>query len=155
MVNCAACYITVLEKITDYINEAAYAYMAVSGEGFTRSAWNGFLLNIKHLLKFSWANFIADVFIFIGKIALTCANVFSLIGILKLTTGDDNSKSIFGPCFIVAVCTYITATIVLGLFDTAVMALMTSLAIDMDLHGNRLVYGPPTFHDALSKITMK
>ena len=44
LVKCALCYLDLLEKITDYINESAYAYMAVSGESFCTAAWHAFLL---------------------------------------------------------------------------------------------------------------
>jgi len=150
---CGLCYIECLEKVTDYINEAAYAYMAVSGENFIKSAWNGFLLNVKHIMKFSFANLLANVFIFLGKVGITVGNVFSLLFIMKTVTKDmDEISSIFGPCLVVGVFTYFTASVFLGLFDTAVMSMMTSLAIDMDLNGGNPVYGPPTFHDSVKKI---
>lgn len=148
------CYINCLEKVTDYLNEAAYAYMAVAGESFISSAWNGFLLNIKHLLRFSFANTIAKVFMFIGKVGITAGNVFTLLFIMKTITGDtEEVSSTFGPCLVVGCWTYFTASVFLGLFDTAVMAMMTSLAIDMDCHGGSPQRGPPTFHDSVKKIS--
>lgn len=150
---CGLCYIECLEKVTDYINEAAYAYMAVSGDDFIRSAWNGFLLNIKHLLRFSFSNLIAKVFMFIGKVGITVGNVFSLLFIMKTITGDtDEVSSLFAPCFVVGCWTYFTASVFLGLFDTAVMSMMTSLAIDMDMNNGQPIYGPPTFHESVQKI---
>ena len=149
---CGMCYINCLEKVTDYINEAAFAYMAVSGESFFKSAWNGFLPNLKHIMKFSFANLIANVFIFIGKVGLVIGNVFSCMFIMNSITGSANEvNSTFGPYVVVGVFTYFTASIFLGLFDTAVMAMMTSLAIDMDMNGSPK-YGPPTFHEACKKI---
>lgn len=151
---CGLCYIKCLEKVTDYINEAAFCYMAVSGENFTTSAWNGFLLNIKHLLQFSFANLIASVFMFIGKIGITVGNVFSLLFIMKTITKDSEEiSSIFGPCLVVGLFTYFTASVFLGLFDTAVMSMMTSLAIDMDMNNGTPMFGPPTFHENVKKIT--
>jgi hypothetical protein len=78
MVKVAGCILACIEKICDYINDSAYAYMAVSGDNFCVSAWSGFLLNIKHILKFSFANMIAKIFILIGKVAITAGNMFSL-----------------------------------------------------------------------------
>lgn len=144
---CGMCYIECLEKVTDYINESAYAYMAVSGENFVKSAWNGFLLNVKHIMKFSFANLIARVFIFLGKVGITVGNVFSLLFIMKTIVKVETS-SIFGPCIVVGLFTYFTATVFLGLFDTAVLSMMTSLAIDMDMNGTPK-FGPPTFHDSV------
>lgn len=86
---CGTCYIQCLEKVTDYLNEAAFCYMAVSGENFAKSAWNGFLLNIKHLLQFSFSNLIAKVFMFLGKVGITTGNVFSCIFIMKSIDTDS------------------------------------------------------------------
>ena len=136
LLKCGLCYIECLEKVTDYINEAAYCYMAVSGDSFLTSAWQGFLLHTKHLLRFAFANLIAKVFMFIGKVGITVGNVFSLLFIMRTITGDtEEVSSLFGPCLVVGLWTYFTASVFLGLFDTAVEAMMTSLAIDMDCHG--------------------
>jgi hypothetical protein len=149
---CGACCISCIEKICDYINVAAYCYMAISGDSFCDSAWNGFLLNVKHMLKFSFANMIAKIFILLGKVALVVGNCFSLLFIMKNVTMDtDEVSSLAGPVVVVAIVTYMTASIFLGLFETAVMAMMTCLAVDIDLHGEPK-YGPPTFHDGMEKI---
>jgi hypothetical protein len=44
-------------------------------------------------------------------------------------------SSIAAPMALVGLITYMTASVFLGLFDTAVMALLTSLAIDIDNNG--------------------
>jgi hypothetical protein len=141
-----------IERICDYINAAAFAYMAVSGDGFCAAAWNGFLLNLKHILQYAWANFLAKMFVLVGKVGLCVLNCFSLWMIMKHLTHDmEEISSPAGPIVVVALFTYTCASIFLGLFDEAVMALMTCLAIDSDLHGEPK-YGPPTFHDALNTI---
>jgi len=153
MIACGACILKCLEKVCDYINSACFAYMAVSGEGFCTSAWNGFLLNVKHMLKFTQANIIAKVFVFLGKVAIVVGNCFSLYFIMKNITKDtEEVSSLLGPMVVVGVVTYLTASIFLGLFDTAVMAMLTSLAVDMDMHAGEPHFGPPTFHDKCDKI---
>lgn len=153
MIACGDCYLRCIEKVCDYLNSAAFAYMAISGESFCTSAWEGFLLNIKHLLKFAFANFIAKIFTFLGKVGIVVGNLFSLYMIMKYVTEDtEEVSSLIGPFLVVGVVTYITASLFLGLFDTATMALMTSLAIDMDLHGGKPEWGPPTFHDGINKV---
>ena len=74
-VRCATCILNCIEKICDYMNESALCYMAVTGDSFFTSAWNGFLLNLKHGFKFLFANMMAKVFIFIGKLAIVIANL--------------------------------------------------------------------------------
>lgn len=156
LVKCGMCYLNCLEKICDYMNASAYSYMAVSGKNFCSSAWSGFMLQIKHLMKFSFANMIAAIFIFLGKIGITVGNCFSLLFIMKTITKDmDEISSVYGPVAVVAVFTYFTATVFLGLFDTAVLTLMTCLAIDMDLNNGTPKYGPETFHDNMKKVDKK
>lgn len=153
---CATCILECLEKICDYVNTSAFCYIAVTGGSFCSGAWEAFLLNVKHLLKFAFSKFLAVVFIFLGKVALTVVNCLSLVLIMKYITKDmDEISSLWGPVGIVAVTTYLTASIFLGLFDTSVNALMTCLAIDMDHHNGVPAKGPPTFHDYIKEAEQK
>ena len=154
IIACGDCILRCIEKICDYINTSALAYMAISGDSFCSSAWNGFLLNVKHMLKFSFANFIAKIFTLLGKVGIVAANLFSLYIIMKHITYDtEEVSSLLGPMVLVGVVSFFTANIFLGLFDTAVMALMTSLAVDLDLHNGVPQFGPPTFHDGVTKVS--
>lgn len=156
VVACASCILGCIEKICDYLNEQAFAYMAVSGESFCWSAWNGFLLGIKHLMKFSFATWIAIIFTFIGKVAITVGNCYSLFLIMKFGTGSyDNVSSMLGPFIVVGITSYVTASIFLSLFDTVVHALLVALAIDMDMHDGEPAFGPPTFHEKTQKFKGK
>jgi choline transporter-like protein 2/4/5 len=152
VVGCAECLLKCLEEICDYINKTAYAFMAISGESFCSSAYNGFLLNMKHGMKFYWANMLANIFIFLGKVAITVINCVSLYMIMKYVTKDiQEVSSIWGPIAVVAIETYMAASIFLGLFDESVLALLHCLCVDIDLNGEAK-FGPPTFHDSLGKV---
>jgi len=152
---CVGCLLWCLEKIADYINEAAYAYMAVSGDSFCSSAWSGFLLNLKHLAKFAFANSIAKMFVALGKGAIVFCNMGLAYFIMGQTGSIDQVSSIWGPLICVGAVTFVAASIFLGLLDQTVMGMMTSLAVDMDLHGGEAQFGPETFHESLSKVATK
>jgi hypothetical protein len=152
LVRVGSCILACIEKICDYINDAAFAYMAVSGESFCTSAWNGFLLNLKHMTKFTFANLIAKMFILLGKVAITAGNMFSLYKVMQYRNDLEEVSSLLAPMVLIGAVTFMTASIFLGLFDTAVMALMTCLAIDMDLNGDEPQHGPPTFHEKATNI---
>lgn len=77
IVCCAECLIKLFERIVDYINQAAYAYMVNTGDNFCTSAYNGFLLNVKNALMFAFANWVAKMFIFIGKVTIVVLNCFT------------------------------------------------------------------------------
>ena len=50
------CFVSWLESLIEYLNITAYAFMAISGDHYCKSAWNGFILNLKHLVKFYFAD---------------------------------------------------------------------------------------------------
>ena len=146
-VACAKCLLECIEKICDYMNESAFCYMAVTGDHFLLAAWNGFLLNLKHGLKFAFANMIAKVFIFIGKVGIVVANLFTLYLLMKQRGDLDVDKvNPIGPMVAVGIVTFLAASLFLSLFEEAVQSLLTCLCIDMDVNGEP-VYGPATFHD--------
>ena len=146
ILKCAGCILECIERIVEYINVAAFCYVAVSGDSFCASGLQALMLNLKHCAKFSFANFLAKIFIYLGKIGLCVGNVFSLLFIMKLRGDNEEVSSNFGPIVVIAVASYLTASIFLGMFDTSVMAILTCLAVDMDLHDGDPMYGPPTFH---------
>jgi hypothetical protein len=126
--------------------------MAASGKSFCSSAWNGFLLNLKHMLEFAWANLLAKMFILIGKIAIVVGNCFLFVLVITKITKESATISIMGPVAVVAMVTFFTASVFLALFDTAVLSLMTCRAIDYDLHNGEPVFGPPTYHDKIESV---
>ena len=52
---CMKCIMKSIEDFVEYLNKTAYAYMAISGENYCKSAWNGLLLNLKHMAKYYYA----------------------------------------------------------------------------------------------------
>lgn len=125
--------------------------MAVSGENFCSSAWNGFLLNMSYGLEFAWANTLASIFIFLGKVFIVVLNCFTLLFFMKTRHDLEEVTSVGGPLFVCAIASYFTANLFLGMMDEAVIALLTCLCIDRGINGDPK-FGPPTFHDGVNKI---
>jgi len=153
-VKCAHCVLACLEKVCDYINKNAFSYMAASGQNFCSSAWNGFLLNIKHLAKFTFAKMIAIVFILLGKLSIVAVNVFTFDLLCTHVTPQvrDEVGSLLPAMVVVGLITYFITNIFLGMFSTVVGSLLVSLAIDLDMNNGKPRFGPPTFHDKASEI---
>jgi hypothetical protein len=127
--------------------------MAVSGEPYCTSAWNGLMLHLKHNSKYVFAINLAYMFIFLGKIFIACLNCTTYYLIVKYITKDiDAITSIWGPITMIAISTIITAHIFLCLFDEAVIATLHCLAIDLDLNEGKPKFGPPTFHQKIAKV---
>lgn len=148
---CTTFILQCVEEITDYINESAYCYMAVTGDNFCTSAKNAFFIHIEYLFEFSFAALIAKAFMFLGKMAVVVGNCFSLLFIMKVVTKDmDEISSTMGPVLITGVFTYFIASIFLGMLDESVNAMMTSVAIDTKIHDGKPKFGPQSFQESVS-----
>jgi hypothetical protein len=143
------CCMGCIENMVEYINLNAYAYMAVSGDAYCKSAWNGFMMNLKHLVKFYFADTLAGMFVFMGILAIVGLNAGSCY--LIMTYGFKNShllSSIWVPLILIMVASFIIAELFIGFFSVAVRATLMSLAIDLELNGSPK-FGTPSFHEKM------
>lgn len=117
------------------------------------------------------AIFIASVFILMGKLVIVLGNCYFFLFIVPYTlneettapettgaAGEGEKISYTGPLLCVALGTYVTAEVTLGMFDESVLALMTCRAVDIDINGGReedTKYGPPTFYDRFDSLAKK
>jgi len=128
----------------------AIAFMSVSGDPFCTSAWNGFLINLKHMVKFMFAQDIGGFIIFMGVVFITLINTLIFWGLTKV--GKTSGADPLIPLISVFVLSYLASIITMGLFDDAIRAVLMCFAIDMDLNNGSPKYGPPTFHEKLEAI---
>lgn len=82
------CFLKCLEDIIEYITKAAYAFMALSGQSFCYSAYNGLLLQMKHGARFAFGAYLANIFVMLGKLGLTVLNIFITYMFMKHVTGS-------------------------------------------------------------------
>ena len=148
----AMCVLKCLEEIMEYINRAAYAYMAISGESFCQSALHGLLLQLKRGAAFAFANLLAQMFILLGKVGLTVVNVVIVYFYLKATAPPNDPSDVYAPLAIVAFATLVLVSIFLGMFDESVVAMMTCLSADLDLHDGDNIWGPASLHKVIDDI---
>ena len=148
---CATCILECMETITDYINESAFCYIALTGDSFCTGALQTFLLKIRYLSAVAFSAWIAKVFMFMGKVAIIVGNCFSLKFIMTFITKDmEEISSLAGPMVVVALSTYIMASIFLGMFDETVNSMLTCVGIDTNANDGVPIYGPETFNNRLS-----
>jgi hypothetical protein len=107
--------------------------MSVSGDSFCTSAWNGFLINLKHCVKFYFAQDIGGFFIFMGVLFITGINTLVFYGLAHI--GNTSGASPLIPIIAVAIVSFLLSVITLGLFEDAIRATLMCFAIDMDLNG--------------------
>lgn len=104
------------------------------------------------MVKYTFAKLIAKMCLLIGKLALVIGNVMLSIQIMKHWEIYNKIGSPMTICVIIGILTYMTVSTFLDLFTYSVQALLTCLAIDLDMHNGVPKHGPPTFHDKVQKI---
>lgn len=147
------CCMGCLESLIEYINLNAYAYMAISGDAYCKSAWNGFMMNLKHLVKFYFADTLANMFVFMGILTIVALNGGScyLIMIYGFKNGHLVS-SIWVPIILIMVASFIIAELFIGFFSVAVRATLMSLAVDLELNNGDPKFGTPSFHQKMDEV---
>lgn len=149
------CFLKCLEEIMEYINKAAYAFMAIAGQGFCKSAYNGLILNFKHGAKFAFGNYLAFGFILLGKIGITVLNTFLAWLFMKhVSKSAEAVTNPYFPLIFVAVVTFLMVSVFLGMFDESVLSMLTSTCADMDIHEGEPQWGPVTLHTLLEKLDL-
>jgi len=143
------CFVGCLERLIEYLNTVAYAFMAISGDPYCKSAWNGFLLNLKHLVKFYFADILASMFVWIGMLAISALNAGSCYLILRYGTKNaEELTSVWIPMVFIIIYSLITAELFIGFFHQAVTATLMCLAVDIELNGE-VKHGTPSFHEKM------
>lgn len=86
------------------------------------------------------------------KWAVILLNILTFQFTLKyITTGITEVHNIWNPTLLVFLFTYVTVTIFLGVFDTAITSMVTCLCVDMDLHDGNVTAGPDGFRDDIQE----
>lgn len=150
--NCmAATCCQCMEGLLDYLEKLAFTYMAISGDTFCTSAWNGFLLNYKHCVKFFFALDLAGEFISIGYMFILAINCLVLFVYFEFE-GWMNSSMVYIPFIFMLILTLTITKIFLGQFGEATLTTLLCYAVDCDLNNRKPQYGPPSYHEKLDKI---
>jgi hypothetical protein len=91
------CCLKCIEELVEYLNKVAYAYMAISGNNYCSSAWNGFLLNIKHLCQFFLTIQLAEGMIKLGVFMIVLCNLAIFTGLHIFAFNDMGYPSFSYP----------------------------------------------------------
>ena len=136
--------------MVEYITEMGLAFQAVSGDPFCKSAWSGFLLNLKHLAKFYFARTLTGLFVLMGVLLNLGVSVGLFYALVYLMRGGEAIKDAGYLAIPVAVFGFVISIVFLSIFGDAVTAILMCFGIDLELHGYPAKYGPPNFHEAIS-----
>ena len=133
-------------------NKHAYAYQAITGDPYKKSAHNGLYINLKHCHKFYKAESIGEFYVIIGKLSITILNVLIYWALIHLSLQQNDFISLVGPILMMAVLTYFLSNVFLGIYDEIIMSILLCIAVDMDLNNDDTMNGPPNMHLQMSRV---
>ena len=140
------CFLACLEALIEWLTTLSYAMMGISGDGYCTSAWSGFILNLKHCVKFYMAVHIARLFVVLGMLAVVAANCITCyVFMLKVFPEAMQVSSMQSPILTVGVITFLTTLVFMGPFNDAVVATLLCFAVDLELNNGDPKFGPPSY----------
>jgi hypothetical protein len=145
------CLLGCFDGVVDYVKKLAFAQMAIAGEPYCTSAWNGFMVNLQHSAKFYFTQDVGRFFVSMGALSVAAANT-GIFYLLTQTVTYPAGISYIDPLAFVAAASLTIGALILGLFDEAIMATLHCLALDIDVNGGVPKWGPPTFHEKMKAI---
>lgn len=147
------CFISCIEGAIEWLNTCAYCMTAITADTYCHGAWGGFMLYLKHLLKFYFASYVASGFILLGMIGVVAGNCGLCWIMMSLVFKTDHlMTSVWGPIATIGVVTFVVVAIFLGSFDDAVLATLMSMAVDIELN-KEVKGGSKSFHAKLKAIS--
>lgn len=149
-----SCCLHCIEALIEHLTTLSYAMISISGDQYCASAWNGFILNLKHCVKFYMAITIGKMFVFMGCVGVVAANAGSCLLLLNYAFQADASQVafIYGPVIVVAVMTLMITFVFLAPFNDAVVAILLCFAVDCELNNGTPQFGPPSYQEKLKAI---
>ena len=148
MLACCNCCLDCFDRFIRYLTKNAYIYMALSSEGFCSSALNAFILILKNAAKFSFVEGIADIFMFLAKLFISCATVATSWPILNAMASVED---IFFPLFAIGLLSYLISHIFIAIFDVSANTILQCYLMDKEIASQQGVEDPDHIPPTLAK----
>ena len=135
MICCLQCCLGCIGRFTEFINSHAYTQIAISGDSFWNSAWEGYGLIVRNLGRFSVMSFIGDMFSFISS--LFVGVVSSLIGysiIIGVKSIDESLNSYILPVVLFFVIGFFLGHVCMSIFGISGDALIFCFLLEEELN---------------------
>lgn len=109
-----------LERFIKFITKTAYIQIALTGKNFCASAWNGFILLFKNILRFGTAQTIGLIFNVLGVAFIASVNAMLIYCLLHYSpTFKGLAKSWKAPVFAALLEGVLIGTMFMAVFGFA------------------------------------
>ena len=132
---CIECCLRCMAKTMEFINKQAYIMMAIKGECFCTSAWEGFALAIRNLGRFSILTLLGKLFSSIGTLFIAVAS--GIIGYLVIQNYGFLSEEIdsyFLPLCCIVIVAIIIGSVSMNVFGMSSDTLLYCFLIDEEIN---------------------
>ena len=132
---CCQCCMNCIARTMEFINKHAYIQIALKGENFCKSAWEGFGIIVRNLGRFSTLFLIGGFFNLFGIIFISAAS--GLIGYLVITEVDYFALKISSPVlptFTMIMIGFVVGMVCMAVFGTSADALMHAFLLDEEIN---------------------
>lgn len=132
---CLQCCFGCLGRFTEFVNEHAYIQIAIKGDEFWKSAWEGYALIVRNLGRFSALSFIGSLFTFIGSIfigVLSC--VIGYFIIIGLNEFSDSLNSCILPVVIFFIIGWFFGYVSMSIFGVSGDSLIYCFLLEEELN---------------------
>ena len=132
---CINCCLDCFDRFLRFLNLNAYIYMAISGEGFCKSALHAFLLILKNKAKFAFVKGIEGLFMFLAKFCIAIGTTLFCWFLIVVWTDQANDVTVhpINPSIFVFIFAYLIAAIFIGIFEVSSNSILQCYCMDVDI----------------------
>lgn len=149
---CIDCCLKCLTSIVKWMNKNAYIIMALEGTAFCKSASTAFGLLTRNAFKLLAIDFISTFVLFLGKVSVSAAVFFGTWAIMRSQSSVLNLNFTFVPAIVVALGSYVVATVFFGVYSMAIDTIFMSYLEDTERNDGS-EDRPYYMSEALQKLT--
>uniref|UniRef100_A0A7S0RW54 Choline transporter-like protein n=1 Tax=Chlamydomonas leiostraca TaxID=1034604 RepID=A0A7S0RW54_9CHLO len=153
---CVKCCMWCLEKIVAFINRNAYILVAVKGTNYCVSAGRAVALIVTNALRLAAVNFIGDILIFLGKVAIAAGGGVIALALSEIDYYNNATKYpdtyLYSPILPVAVSiitAFVVAEIFFSVYEMAIDTVLLSFCEDCESNNGEPRFAPPLLMEAV------
>jgi hypothetical protein len=136
------CYFRCISRFTSFISRAAYIQVAISSTNFCLSAYNAYMLQYRHVVKFALVQTFGFVFIFVSKIFIaTLATILGFTIMVSWPWINDKLSTPVIPTIVMFLITYVIASLFMSIYSIASATIMQCFLLDLEMSSIKTIGG--------------
>lgn len=147
---CVDCCLACLECCMKFISKNAYIQTAIHGGGFCSGCKEAFFVIARNILSIGAVSVVSGLGLLVGKIWI--CGVVGMAAFYWFTVSyQSNLRDLVAPTVLVMIIAYITASVFLDVFHTAVDTVIMCFIHDMESNQGRPIYADQSMSDFINE----